>query len=519
MILVSPFQNTIEMATSTGEVEFAHVATEMGGLTMKKLVTNNKFIDNDNQIKILTIGRENSSATKTILLIGQSGSGKTTLLNAMINYLMGVQFEDNFRYSVRDEIGDRQKKISESQTEFVTGYHIYHKPGMVHSYNYLIIDSPGLLDTRGKKEQTKIRKQTEFFLREEKLNITELHSLAFVINGTTNRSQEYVKNIITEFENLFGKDTVQITNVFATHCDSAQSVQQVLEDVEIKYTKLYNFQNDCIFSKGQDNPLLALLAPKKWEYLMKKYQEFFEDLNVTPPGSLLLSREAAIEKMELEGAIIQVTNNIEHKINTVIEYESQRKLYDEYKICMENNKAFEGEETVTVKERVSIEGTFSHAHNCKVCNRTCMFPCYTGRILVGCLAFYGTCEVCKCKMRGKHERQGVRIEEKLKTRSVTHKEMKKRYEDAMGKASSIEAVKKELEKQIAEASTEVARMTQKIIDNITVINRIIRNRNPKTHSEYFSDILKDIENTIAPKLTSPADKLVVMQTLEGIRIK
>lgn len=164
--LVSPFQNTLEMATRSRELEFPHIASEVEGLTMKQLVTTDKIKFPGNK-KILTIGRENNSATKTILLIRQTGSGKITLLN-VINYLMGVQFDDNFRYFVKDEAGDQQKSVTDSQTEFVTGYHIYHKPGMVHNYNYLIIDSPGLLDSRGKKVQDRIRKQTNiFFIREE----------------------------------------------------------------------------------------------------------------------------------------------------------------------------------------------------------------------------------------------------------------------------------------------------------------------------------------------------------------
>ncbi|XP_063590246.1 uncharacterized protein LOC134767130 [Penaeus indicus] len=511
------------MAASTEVDHVAHVATEMGGITIKNLVTNIKFIDNDNKIKILTIGRENTGATKTILLIGQTGSGKTTLLNAMINYLMGVQFEDNFRYSVKDEIGDdHHKKVTESQTEFITGYHIYHKPGKVHDYNYLIIDSPGLLDTRGKERQDDIRKQAEFFLREKELNIMELHSLAFVINGTTNRSQQCVKDVITDFENLFAKDTVEITNVLATHCDDMNSVQQVLTDMGIKYCKLYNFQNDCIFNKGQgmlDNPLRAELERIKWGYLMKKYQDFFEDLNVTTPVSLLMSREAATEKKELEVQVIQIKNNIEHKIIKVIEYESQRKLYDEYETCMESNKVFEGTETVSQKQNVSIGGIFTHAHNCKRCNRTCIFPCYTVEILAACFAFYGKCEVCQCSLWEHHERKDIRIVEIFETKTVTHEEMKKRYEDAMSKVSDISEVMNGLKKQIEEASVEVVRMTQKITDHINRINRVIRNPKPKTLTEYFNDILKDIEVTITQKLTSPTDKVFLFKTLEGIRIK
>ena len=32
------------------------------------------------------------------MVVGQTGSGKTTLLNFFVNYLLGVEFEDPFRY-------------------------------------------------------------------------------------------------------------------------------------------------------------------------------------------------------------------------------------------------------------------------------------------------------------------------------------------------------------------------------------------------------------------------------------
>ena len=32
------------------------------------------------------------------MVVGQTGSGKTTLLNSFLNFLMGIQLEDDFRY-------------------------------------------------------------------------------------------------------------------------------------------------------------------------------------------------------------------------------------------------------------------------------------------------------------------------------------------------------------------------------------------------------------------------------------
>lgn len=37
------------------------------------------------------------------MVVGQTGSGKTTLLNAYINYIMGINYNDDFRYVIINE--------------------------------------------------------------------------------------------------------------------------------------------------------------------------------------------------------------------------------------------------------------------------------------------------------------------------------------------------------------------------------------------------------------------------------
>ena len=37
---------------------------------------------------------------KTIMLVGATGSGKSTLVDGIANYIMGVSFEDPFRFKM-----------------------------------------------------------------------------------------------------------------------------------------------------------------------------------------------------------------------------------------------------------------------------------------------------------------------------------------------------------------------------------------------------------------------------------
>ena len=47
-----------------------------------------------------------------MLIMGQTGAGKTTLVNAFLNCLLGICYEDQFRYVLVDErdlLAERQE--------------------------------------------------------------------------------------------------------------------------------------------------------------------------------------------------------------------------------------------------------------------------------------------------------------------------------------------------------------------------------------------------------------------------
>ena len=81
------------------------------------------------------------------MLVGATGAGKSTLINGMVNYILGVDWEDDFRFKlIADEGGTSQ---AHSQTKTITAYTIPHQQGSPFEHTLTIVDTPGFGDTKG----------------------------------------------------------------------------------------------------------------------------------------------------------------------------------------------------------------------------------------------------------------------------------------------------------------------------------------------------------------------------------
>ena len=63
-------------------------------------------VDEVKKIKRCAIGKSDlrSAEQKVMMILGATGAGKTTLINGMINYLLGVEWGDDFRFKPIVEI-------------------------------------------------------------------------------------------------------------------------------------------------------------------------------------------------------------------------------------------------------------------------------------------------------------------------------------------------------------------------------------------------------------------------------
>lgn len=61
---------------------------------------------------------QESGQEKTIMLVGATGSGKSTLVDGMVNYVMGVSFDDPFRFNIV-QLEEEEKKTDNQVTVLI----------------------------------------------------------------------------------------------------------------------------------------------------------------------------------------------------------------------------------------------------------------------------------------------------------------------------------------------------------------------------------------------------------------
>lgn len=54
--------------------------------------------------------QEKNVDEKTIMLVGATGSGKSTLVDGIVNYVLGVRFNDPFRFTLV-QLEEEEKKV------------------------------------------------------------------------------------------------------------------------------------------------------------------------------------------------------------------------------------------------------------------------------------------------------------------------------------------------------------------------------------------------------------------------
>lgn len=153
-------------------------------LSLKELST---YSDSKaSSFKRFSLGERNPmewNTSKTILLMGETGAGKTTMINAMINYVLGVEWGDDFRFKLIDE--QVRKNQAHSQTQVITAYDIHHQEGFRIPFSLTIVDTPGFDSTEGLESDQEIPKAIEKFFRDKNgIRVSHLIEILILLKPT-----------------------------------------------------------------------------------------------------------------------------------------------------------------------------------------------------------------------------------------------------------------------------------------------------------------------------------------------
>ncbi|XP_045121860.1 uncharacterized protein LOC123510630 [Portunus trituberculatus] len=455
--------------------------------------------DAEGGFRVFSIGQPSNQPTKCVLLVGVTGAGKTTLVSGVLNNFLGVSFEDPFRLQVKEDTG---REMTQSQTDFITVYTIYYKEGMKHKYNLVLIDSPGLEDTRAEDQPRDITHQFEEFIASD-LGVGDLHCVGLVCKATTNRELKSEKTLLEEIISLLGEAVPEITHIFATFACDEPLVEAVVKNAGVKYKSMFQFDNGMLFSPTSaksDKELISL--SHRWDKMREHYDAWFGALTNAFPLSLELIRE----RKYFDTCKKNLKAQIENLAASVTEMEMNKNAYTKYEQQRVTNKDWKQ------TKRVGLQGN-QRAVNCNSCQKTCVIYTHTndhqgggfnpGQMIapiVGAAVFpvpvvgavlggvarsvfsrkkrrQRRCQVPQitvCQQNGCSHPMQQHALESTKIQTNIDEDMKKLYEEAISKTEDAKPKIIKSQEEILSCSTTIAQTTVELLNHSKTVEKLTK---------------------------------------------
>ncbi|XP_060589816.1 uncharacterized protein LOC132745005 [Ruditapes philippinarum] len=244
------------------------------------------------------------SRERTIMLVGATGTGKSTLVDGMVNYILGVNWNDPYRLTLIDLVDEEKDKDADqavSQTQWITCYTLNPIKGSRLNYSLNIIDTPGFGDTRGIDRDKQIIEQIRtLFSSEDETGILNIDAVCFLIKAPDARltpTQMYIFNAIMS---LFGQDIENNFCMLVTFADGKRPpVLAALKAAKLPHEQYFPFNNSGLFAEntGENVPSFSSMF---WDMGCKSFQMFFDKLTKMETKSLRQTRDVLEQREVIE---------------------------------------------------------------------------------------------------------------------------------------------------------------------------------------------------------------------------
>ncbi|XP_056014684.1 uncharacterized protein LOC125674781 isoform X2 [Ostrea edulis] len=400
----------------------------------------------------LILGNPNlrSEDEKTIMLVGATGSGKSTLVDGIVNYVMGVSFDDPFRFTLV-QLEEEEKKTHNqaiSQTEWITVYKIAPQKGSRLSYTLNIIDTPGFGDTRGiDRDHAIIDQIRHLFSAKGEQGVLFLDAVCFIVKAPDARLTISQKYIFGSIMSLFGKDIESNICTLITFADGAEPpVLASLREANLPFGSTFQFNNSALFAENK-NLSSTSLSLMFWEMGCNSFQMFFKQLHHFETRSLSQTKDVLQEREQLKMIISNILPQVKAGLSKLAELRDQLEIFKKHKDDIENNKDFTYEVEETKQFMIDLPRG-QHVTNCIQCHITCHEDCMYADDSEkrNCSAMRnGYCRICvgKC-IWSDHKNTPYIFKYATEKVTKTYTEMKQKYEDAKGSTLTHESYLEEL---------------------------------------------------------------------------
>ncbi|XDV11374.1 hypothetical protein PO909_000335 [Leuciscus waleckii] len=470
-----------------------------GPPALYRLNTERKYIDGtDKKVGQWTYGRrDRNKQNKVILMVGETGAGKTTMINTMINYLLGVKFEDQEFYQITEE-EEKHHDQSQSQTSEITVYEAFVEENPT---SLTIIDTPGYGATEGDEKDREISEYLCRLFSDKDDGIRYIDAVCFVMKASQNRLSEKQHYIFHSVLSLFGKDIKNNIMFLLTQSNGRRPTYAL--DV-IKKAGI-----PC--GKDEDNePVHFLFNNRQKEEREKRYNhdlksawamgdesmnEFFKLLEEKNRKSVQMTLDVLKEQRRI-GACV---SNLKDRI-----HENELKMKELTLIqeaLSKNRKEFKDFTYETAfKEKVPIVNEWlwnRKATCCSVCEENCHeWKCSMAVDPSWCWVMQNShCTVCSKKCHhSKHVRENKKYVLKTKKITVTFDDFIKSYKCKEKELKSdLEKIKEERFKLLQEAYNITTSLSE-IALNSTFILPHLDFLIPKLEEEGQDEMVKNLKD-------------------------
>ena len=447
---------------------------------------------------------ELAETEKVLLVVGATGAGKTTLINGMVNYILGVQWKDEFRFNCITE--ETKATQAYSQTRDITAYTFHPMKGSAVPYTFTVIDTPGYGATEGVKRDTEITKQIkEFFSLSPPHGIDHLDGVGFVVQASQPRLTFTQKYIFDSVLSIFGNDVSKNIFMMITFADS-QPQPPVLEAIkEAKIPshseKHFKFNNSAVFAKESKTKFDEAC----WEMCLDSFKVFFEEFPKAYPVSLRLTRVVLNEREQLHVLIEGLSDQIVRRLN-IVEEKRQEEIVLQQHEEIEANKPFTYTVDVTKPHFTTLKESGLHTTTCETCCTTCHKNCpiTDDRVKHHCLAMDadGNCRICpgKCKW-SVHKNRPYLIQYETITETRTAEHLIEEYQKAVQQKATSEQMIESINESLQNVHAKVLDIIKRVHGSLRHLDEIALKPNPVTQVEYLELLIESEKREAKPGWT------------------